>query len=273
MSWALSPRFLTVLLYTGFHNLELGAKHRFLVNAEHEAILSLGGRAEIGGTDSKAIGTDRFSTIVPSFFSGKGFGVLPDFVRILRPLALTGQVGDSFPTRSNVEEKQASPQTWNGDFRWGRALFICKASERYRIAGPFDRLIPAVKFPMETPLNPGGTPATGTINPGVIWSGKYFQIGLEAVIPINRHTGNNVGVLAQLHFYLDDLFSQIFGKSFSEGERRFYTDSSDSAERKSVSPKSRTASAQAHYMHKRLMVRQKQWAIKVGTQSVQETLS
>ena len=130
MSWALSPRFLTVLLYTGFHNLELGAKHRFLVNAEHEAILSLGGRAEIGGTDSKAIGTDRFSTIVPSFFSGKGFGVLPDFVRILRPLALTGQVGDSFPTRSNVEEKQASPQTWNGDFRWGRALFICKASER-----------------------------------------------------------------------------------------------------------------------------------------------
>jgi len=67
--------------------------------------------------------------------------------------------------------------------------------------------------PMETPLNPGGTPATGTINPGVIWSGKYFQIGLEAVIPINRYTGNNVGVLAQLHFYLDDLFSQIFGKS------------------------------------------------------------
>ena len=65
---------------------------------------------------------------------------------------------------------------------------------------------------METPLNPGGTPATGTINPGVIWSGKYFQIGLEAVIPINRHTGNNVGVLAQLHFYLDDLFPQIFGK-------------------------------------------------------------
>jgi hypothetical protein len=46
----------------------------------------------------------------------------------------------------------------------------------------------------------------------VIWSGKYFQIGVEAVIPINRHTGNNLGVLAQLHFYLDDLFPKIFGK-------------------------------------------------------------
>jgi len=46
----------------------------------------------------------------------------------------------------------------------------------------------------------------------VIWSGKYFQIGVEAVIPINRQTGNNVGVLAQLHFYLDDLLPMLFRK-------------------------------------------------------------
>jgi len=60
--------------------------------------------------------------------------------------------------------------------------------------------------------HPAPTTTTGTINPGVIWSGKYFQIGVEAVIPINRQTGNNVGVLAQLHFYLDDLFPMLFRK-------------------------------------------------------------
>ena len=37
-------------LHTGFDNLEVGAKYQFLVNAEHETILSLGVDAEIGGT-------------------------------------------------------------------------------------------------------------------------------------------------------------------------------------------------------------------------------
>jgi hypothetical protein len=77
---------------------------------------------------------------------------------------------------------------------------------------PFDRLIPLVEFPMQTPLNRGRRPTTGTVNPGVTWSGRYFQVGLEAVIPINSHTGNNVGVLAQLHFYLDDLMPKLFRK-------------------------------------------------------------
>ena len=46
---------------------------------------------------------------------------------------------------------------------------------------------------------------TGTINPGVIWSGQYFQLGIEAMIPVNSESGHNVGVIAQVHFYLDDL--------------------------------------------------------------------
>ena len=50
-----------------------------------------------------------------------------------------------------------------------------------------------------------GTMTTGTINPGVIWVGNNFQVGVEALIPINRQSGTNVGVIAQLHFYLDDI--------------------------------------------------------------------
>ena len=65
-------------LHTGFDNLKVGAKYQFLVNAEHETILSLGVDAEIGGTGGQAIGADRFSTIVPGFFFGKGFGDLPE---------------------------------------------------------------------------------------------------------------------------------------------------------------------------------------------------
>jgi hypothetical protein len=55
-------------------------------------------------------------------------------------------------------------------------------------------------------------PTTGTINPGVIWAGRYMQFGLEAIIPMNRATGGKNGVLLQIHFFLDDLFPKSIGK-------------------------------------------------------------
>jgi hypothetical protein len=57
-----------------------------------------------------------------------------------------------------------------------------------------------------------GIGTTGTINPGVIWVGNYFQVGLEAIVPINRASGSGVGVLAQLHLYLDDIFPRTIGQ-------------------------------------------------------------
>ena len=54
---------------------------------------------------------------------------------------------------------------------------------------------------------------------GIIWSGKYFQVGAEAVIPINSRTGNDVGFIAQLHFYLDDLFPHSLGRPLFGGNK------------------------------------------------------
>ena len=47
---------------------------------------------------------------------------------------------------------------------------------------------------------------TGTINPGILWAGQSVQLGIEAVIPVNGRSGSKTGVIAQLHFYLDDIF-------------------------------------------------------------------
>ena len=46
----------------------------------------------------------------------------------------------------------------------------------------------------------------------MIWAGQSFQVGVEAVIPVNRDTGTGVGVIGQLHFFLDDLFPTTLGK-------------------------------------------------------------
>jgi len=42
--------------------------------------------------------------------------------------------------------------------------------------------------------------------------GRTYQVGVEAMIPINPQSGANVGVLAQLHLYLDDLFPRSIGR-------------------------------------------------------------
>jgi hypothetical protein len=53
---------------------------------------------------------------------------------------------------------------------------------------------------------------TGTVNPGVIWVGSYYQVGVEAIVPINRSSGTSIGAIAQLHLYLDDIFPNTIGQ-------------------------------------------------------------
>jgi hypothetical protein len=50
------------------------------------------------------------------------------------------------------------------------------------------------------------------VNPGLIWFGNVVQLGLAAQIPINDRTGNDLGVLALVHFFVDDLFPHSLGR-------------------------------------------------------------
>ena len=228
----LNPR--TDSSQSGFGNLELGAKYQFLTNGEHEAILSIGCDVEVGGTGNKRVDADPFSTWAPALFFGKGFGDLPNTVSFLRPFAVTGVVGVAIPTSASTrtvtlneatEEREIEIERHPDVLEWGFALeySIIYLQEQVKDVGlraPFDRLIPLVEFALETPLNRGEEgETTGTINPGVIWSGKYFQVGAEAMIPINSRTGNNVGFIAQLHFYLDDLFPHSLGRPLFGGNK------------------------------------------------------
>ena len=96
---------------------------------------------------------------------------------------------------------------------WQCFIYLQGQVKDIGLRAPFDHLIPLIEFSFETPLDRGQDgETTGTINPGVIWAGKYFQVGAEAVIPINSHSGSDVGFIAQLHFYLDDLFPHTIGR-------------------------------------------------------------
>jgi len=219
---------------TGFGNLEVAAKYEFLESDEHELILSLGAEVEIGGTGNKRVNADSFTTWAPGFFFGKGFGDLPDAVSFLKPLAVTGLVGVAIPTSVSTRTVTVDETTGEHDIdiepqpdvlEWGFAveysmIYLQQQVKDVGLKAPFDRLIPLVEFAFETPLNRGEQgKTTGTINPGLIWSGKYFQVGAEAMIPVNTWTGNDVGFIAQLHFYLDDLFPRSLGRPIFGGNK------------------------------------------------------
>jgi hypothetical protein len=208
----------------GFDNMEVSLKYVFWKSPEHETLLSAGVSWDVGGTGSKKIGAESFDTVTPQLFFGKGFGDLPTAVDWLRPAALTGAIGLDLPTRrynqtlsldddGNVEitrELNAKTMQWGFSVQYN-LQYLQSFVRDVGLPAPFNRMIPLVEFAMETPIEgPHAGRTTGSINPGIIWFGRYFQLGIEAVIPANTMTGKNVGVLAQIHFYLDDIAPQIF---------------------------------------------------------------
>jgi hypothetical protein len=76
-------------------------------------------------------------------------------------------------------------------------------------------LIPITEAVFSTPIanaTPGTWATTGTIQPSVIFLADTWQIALEAVIPVNGASGHRIGVVSELHFFLDDIFPDRPGK-------------------------------------------------------------
>jgi hypothetical protein len=98
-------------IHDGFADLDVGARYQFLINDKHELLLSAGINTELGKTGSKSVGAPSFFMISPAFFFGKGFGDLPEPVKYLRPLAVTGAIGPNFPTQSKNVTTSVRPET------------------------------------------------------------------------------------------------------------------------------------------------------------------
>jgi hypothetical protein len=201
----------------GFQNLVTTAQFQLLKDPQRELALLAGVIFNWGGSGAAGVGAAPWSTITPTFYFGKGWGDLPDSAGIVRAFAVTGQVGYEIPTTS-LDLVSGNPVPQN--LVWGSSL---QYSMPYLKANVVDlglpdfinHLIPIVEAQFVAPVaNNFGNPfvITGTVNPGVIWVGSYYQVGLEAIVPINRSSGTSIGAIAQLHLYLDDIFPNSIGK-------------------------------------------------------------
>lgn len=208
---------------SGFGNFEFGLKHEVWESAEHEAIVALGLRSEIGGTGSARVGARPYSVVSPVVYFGKGFGDLPESARYLRPLAVTGVAGLNIPTRhgSSVADevtgelsRETNPVTltWGGSIQYS-LQYLNSSIEGVNLRRPFNRTTLVVEFPMETDLsgaNRGKT--TGMVAPGVIWARKNFEVSVALQIPINEDSGSGVGAAALVTFHFDSLLPNSLGK-------------------------------------------------------------
>ena len=228
------PGGLTGMGANGFQNLETTFKYRVFKDPAHEFVMSVGLSVEWGGTGAQSVGADPFNTYTPTVYFGKGFGDLPDTLSWIRPVAVTGQIGYAIPGRRSTTTFGIDPDSgdptidtefhprvlnWGGSIQYSMP-YLKSAVVDLGLPDFVNRLVPLVEATFQTPVSntfTSGTATTGTINPGLIWVGNTFQVGIEALIPINRQSGTNVGVIAQLHFYLDDIDPHGIGRPIFGG--------------------------------------------------------
>src|ERR1700716_2314500 len=229
---------------SGFDNLVIGTQYQLYTNPEHQFIVTVGGTAAIGGTGAPGIASS-FSTLTPTIFIGKGFGDLPDSVAWLRPLTVSGTIAVAVPTASTTLSSLGTTDSYAdaGAFtslttvptgattlsetinpkilQLGFALEYSLVTNSYTGANRTGTRypqgwVPLVEFTTSTPLNgPAAGRTTGTVNPGFIWVSRYLQVGVEAIVPMDAHSGRDLGVRAQAHLYLSEIFPDlkpIFGK-------------------------------------------------------------
>jgi hypothetical protein len=204
----------------GWDDPVLTAKYHVFTNEMHEVMASIGVQKEFGGVGATNQGlADTAGWTQPTVYLGKGMGDLPASLGLLRPFAVTGELGfqraDERTQRFPDGSQTNNPDFWNIGFSVFYDLSYLRSQVKdYGLPEFANHLIPIVEFSYSTPASAShaGTTTTGTIAPGVLYEGGSYQIGIEALIPATRASGNQTGFIAQLHFYLDDIFPTSLGK-------------------------------------------------------------
>lgn len=208
----------------GFANLGTSFKYQFVRDPDGELAMSASLDVDWGGTGSSVVGAEEFTTLTPTLFLGKGFGFLPDSMKLLKPFAVTAQVGYAILTQSSVTEFNAdsgvlvstpNPRAvvWGGTLQYSMP-YLKSSVQDFGLPGFINHLIPLVEIDLTSEVSnfDNEERTTGTVNPGLIYVGDKYQLAVEAILPVNRASGDDVGVMGQLHLYLDDIFPNSLGK-------------------------------------------------------------
>jgi hypothetical protein len=202
--------------YYGWDNASVGLKGEVYCNPDLEFLMSIGVGRTFAYSGSKGLINNGFidsiSSTTPTLYVGKGLGDLP--IGYLRPLAITGEF-----TYSVSDNVSLAPNAWNfgGTIQYS-IPYLQEHVKKLDLPDFVSRLTPLVEVNFNAPTQ---GPQLGTISPGVLYDADTWQVGVEANFPINNATRQQqgIGVVAQLHFFLDDIFSDSIGKPIFGGKK------------------------------------------------------
>ena len=208
----------------GFQDFIVTAKYHFVTIPQYEFMASAGIIRDLDKTGADRVGSSGTGLTTPTLYYGKGFGELP--IGLLRPLALTGTIGYQFadrPTRNSIapDGTLQTTQTPNllviGNSIQYHMSYLKSQVKDYDLPDFVNNLIPLVEFSLSTPVTrSNGVATVGFVAPGVLYEAGSFQVGVEMLIPATKFSGRGIGAIAQVHFFLDDIFPNSIGKPLVE---------------------------------------------------------
>ena len=219
---------------TGWDDLAVTAKWSKCLSPDHDFVLGFGIIREFGHTGTTHTGADAYGNTAPTVYFGKDLEEVS--LQALQPLAFTGELSYALADRA-LKDTQApapgpivpsmtplttlttlqfsagNPNAVIGAFSVQYSLPFLQAQVRdYGLPEPLAHLIPLVEVSATAATSrPRDSANTWTVAPGVIYLRRWYQVGLEALIPANKASGTNVGVIFQLHVFLDDLYPHGVG--------------------------------------------------------------
>ncbi len=224
---------------TGFENLYVTGKWQAYTNAPHEFVVSLGVIRELGGTGTTHTGGDHYGATSPTGYFGKGLGDLP--IGVLRPLAVTGELSytiadrelksfqapalapgavasSPFDTGLAAQVNNGNNNAWSGGVSLQYSIpYLQSQVKDYGLPNFIGNLVPLVEVTWSSPAaSPSAQGTTWKAAPGVIYMAQWGELGVEAVIPLNKASGTTVGAVGLVHFFFDDLFPNSIGRPIFE---------------------------------------------------------
>jgi len=195
----------------GMNNPEFSLIYSMFKSPDHEYIASTALHVSPGGIGKKGIRED-VSHVEPALMLGKGLGDLPDSLGFLQPIAMVGQASVELPWGHSDNPDDLSSVLHYGLVMEYSIPYLQSFVKDVGIPWPFSKMFPIVELTYSEPISGPDAHhgATGYVNPGVVWTGKYIELGLEAQIPLNDRTGKSTGIVGLVHFFLDDMVPGVF---------------------------------------------------------------
>ena len=218
----------------GWENLFITGKWQAVTNETHELVMSLGVIREVGSSGTSHTGADANGSTSPTFYFGKGLGDVP--MDALRPFAVTGELsytiadtelktvqpapsaelanGSPFASGLPAQYNNGANNAWSGSLSLQYSIPYLQSQVRdVGLHGWLGKLIPVVELDWSSPASSPSTQGTTWVAaPGVIYLTNWGELGLEALIPLNKTAGTNVGAVGLVHFFFDDLYPKTIGK-------------------------------------------------------------